>query len=952
LHDARDSGDGFFRGDEFAARRRYNPAMIYRIDVRAAGTDPVGLSVRQQIAEMGLPARSVISSRIFLIDSDMDAASARKVASELLADPLVDSFSVISSPPDDNGKKRIEVHLKPGVMDPVAASTEMAISDMGLPVRQVRTGRAFLIDGDLDRSALDRIARGALANGVIESVHFEAHLPTRFETGRPQALQIRRVELRELSDEQLMKLSRQGHLFLSLAEMKAIQSYFRQQRREPTDIELETIAQTWSEHCVHKTLKSAVEVEDADGKNRRRYGNLIKETIFAATRQLMEEEGGRDPFCLSVFADNAGVVVFDQTDAVCFKVETHNHPSAIEPYGGSATGAGGVIRDILGTGLSAKPIANTDVFCVAHPDYKQKLPKGVIHPKRVLQQVVAGVRDYGNRMGIPTVNGAVYFDDRYLGNPLVFCGCVGLIPRDKIEKAAKMGDAIVLLGGRTGRDGVHGATFSSAELTDTHADEFSHAVQIGNAITEKKMADVILAARDLGLFHAVTDCGAGGLSSAVGEMGGQTGALVELDKVPLKYAGLRHDEIWISEAQERMTLAVPREKVAEILRLAASEDVEATVIGHFGTETRELILRYGETEVGRLSMEFLHEGLPKNERKAVVSRSNKSPGINPWASHDFKDRLLSLLSSPNIASKHWIIRQYDHEVQGGSVIKPLIGPLQIGPSDAAVLRPKLDTYRGIAIGCGMCPSVEDPYDMAIASIDEAVRNVVAVGGNLEHVAILDNFCWPSVDDARTMGTLVAACEACRDAALAFRIPFISGKDSLHNQFTNHETGDVLRIPNTLLISALSVIDDVRKCVTMDFKAVGSRVCLVCAKDDADLKNLAAMHRGVAAFIASGNVLACHDVSDGGIAVALAEMCIASGIGVKSDSEMLTGDSAFTERPGRYLIELAGEKELENLRGSLADVAEATEIGRTQSEPEFLGIPLAALTAAWRGTLDW
>ena len=334
-------------------------------------------------------------------------------------------------------------------------------------------------------------------------------------------------------------------------------------------------------------------------------------------------------FCLSVFKDNAGVIAFDETDAICFKAETHNHPSAIEPYGGAATGAGGVIRDILGTGLAAKPIANTDVFCVAFPDAGlsianrksqiANLPKGVIHPKRILQQVVAGVRDYGNRMGIPTINGAVYFDDNYIGNPLVFCGCVGLIPRDKIEKEARSGDAIVVMGGRTGRDGIHGATFSSAELTDTHADEFSHAVQIGNAITEKKMADVILQARDRDLFNSITDCGAGGLSSAVGEMGEKIGAMVDLDKVPLKYAGLSYAEIWISEAQKRMVLAVPREKVDELLKLSRSEDVEATVIGQFGTEKRDLILRYQQQEVGRISMHFLHDGIRVPTRRAVVA---------------------------------------------------------------------------------------------------------------------------------------------------------------------------------------------------------------------------------------------------------------------------------------------------------------------------------------------
>jgi phosphoribosylformylglycinamidine synthase len=761
----------------------------------------------------------------------------------------------------------------------------------------------------------------------------------------------------------LAKLSREGHLFLSLAEMKAMQDYFREQRREPTDIELETLAQTWSEHCVHKTLKSAVDVEVRDERGQkiasRRYGNLIKETIFASTTRIIQGGESRDPFCLSVFVDNAGVVAFDEVDAVCFKVETHNHPSAIEPYGGSATGVGGVIRDVLGTGLAAKPVANTDVFCVAFPDSKRgPLPKGIIHPKRILRQVVAGVRDYGNRMGIPTVNGAVYFDEGYLGNPLVFCGCVGLIPRDKISKAAKDGDAIVLLGGRTGRDGIHGATFSSAELTDTHADEFSHAVQIGNAITEKKMADVIRAARDRGLFTAITDCGAGGLSSAIGEMGEALGATVELEKVPLKYAGLRYDEIWISEAQERMVLAVPGKNVDELLKLARGEDVEATVIGTFGQSEKELILRYGGREVGRLSMDFLHHGLPMLTRKAVVVESHRRKPSPPAAisAELFKEKLLGLLSHPNVASKHWIIRQYDHEVQGGSVVKPLVGPVQVGPSDAAVLRPKLGSRRGIVIGCGLWPQIEDPYEMAIASIDEAIRNVVAVGADPDRVAILDNFCWPSVDDELTMGTLVRACEACHDAAIAYAIPFISGKDSLNNQFTNHETGQILRIPRTLLISAIGVIEDVRKCLTMDFKSAGSQVALIEASDPSDPAALGRLHRAMAKLIRTGRVTACHDVSDGGIAVAVAEMCIASGLGLVVNESFLGTDAAFAETNGRFLVELPIGINGDAIEGELGGTGGVSVFGIVQPTKAIniadREIGLDELTAAWRGTLDW
>ncbi|HEX4056400.1 MAG TPA: phosphoribosylformylglycinamidine synthase subunit PurS [Tepidisphaeraceae bacterium] len=973
--------------------------MIYRIDVRARdGIDPLGVSVCQQIRDLGKPVASVQTSRIFLLDTDADHAGITRIARELLADPIVESAEIFNPRDHHTGESRIEVHLKPGVMDPVAASTEMAVRDLGLPIRQVRTGRAYLIDPTLDRRDLEIIAARVLANGVIESVHFDPYCPAQFETGRESPLQVRQVALRDLSDSELSRLSRDGHLFLSLDEMKAIQNYFRKQNREPTDIELETVAQTWSEHCVHKTLKSPVDVEIRDEQNRtistRRYANLIKETIFASTRTI---EGGdsRDPFCLSVFTDNAGAVAFDETDAVCFKVETHNHPSAIEPYGGSATGAGGVIRDILGTGLAAKPIANTDVFCVAHPDTpRDGLPRGVIHPRRILHQIVAGVRDYGNRMGIPTVNGAVYFDDRYLGNPLVFCGCVGLIPRDKLQKAAQNGDAIVVMGGRTGRDGIHGATFSSAELTDTHADEFSHAVQIGNAITEKKMADVILTARDQNLFDAITDCGAGGLSSAVGEMAEKTGAIVDLEKVPLKYTGLRYDEIWISEAQERMVLAVPPQHVPRLLELAQSEDVEATVIGQFGTNDAALILNFRGQQVGRVSMQFLHNGIPMPTRKAIVAAPSPKqflPTPAPFVPDAFKRKLLSLLAHPNIASKHWIIRQYDHEVQGGSVVKPLVGPMQIGPSDAAVLRPKLGSSRGVAIGCGLAPQIEDPYDMAIASIDEAIRNVVAVGAHPDRVAILDNFCWPSVDDERTMGTLVRACEACRDAAIAYGIPFISGKDSLNNQFTNKETGQVLRIPRTLLISAIGVIEDVRKCVTMDFKLPGAPVYLISTNSTDDLAAPASTHRAMAGLIADGHVASVHDLSDGGLAVTAAEMIIASGRGLTLDPAFLAASDPFAERPGSYIIELResvfdviegkvhptvqGQGHLYGgnsadpfqkiLSGHFGSSASVTRLGFVQNRPSLLivsrldkgikvhdEIPVEDLTRAWRGTLDW
>jgi phosphoribosylformylglycinamidine synthase len=591
------------------------------------------------------------------------------------------------------------------------------------------------------------------------------------------------------------------------------------------------------------------------------------------------------------------------------------------------------------------------------------LPAGTLHPRRVMAGVVAGVRDYGNRMGIPTLNGAVWFDDDYVGNPLVYCGVIGVMPRDKIKGVVHPGDRIIALGGRTGRDGIHGATFSSAELTDTHADEFSHAVQIGNAITEKTMLDAILEARDSSqgcLFNAITDCGAGGFSSAIGEMGQTLGAEVHLDRAPLKYSGLSPTEIWISEAQERMVLAVPRQNVEALQAICTKHDVEMCDLGHFGTESGELILRYQGTEVGRMSMEFLHDGLPENVREAIwkpASRGVLAPvddrnvaqasirGGGPSGS--LQDALLALLAHPNIASKSWIIRQYDHEVQGRTVVKPLVNEdddVRRGPSDAAVITPVLASSRGLAIGNGLATGLrDDPYLMTLAAIDECVRNLVCVGADPKRIAILDNFCWPSCNDPENLGSLVRAAEACYDGAKAFRTPFISGKDSLNNQFTT-EDGTTIRIPPTLLISGMGIVEDIRGCVTMDAKAAGNLLIIVGRTDSrmggshyemmfgiadrnrdlpvVDLEQGPRTAAAVANAIAQGLVRSAHDCSEGGLLVAAAEMAFAGGMGVKLDLTLLpaVGDlgltaECFSETPSRYLLEIE-RKSLESIDRAL------------------------------------
>ncbi len=1008
------------------------PPRVWRVEVRPwpPEDDPLGRNVLAEAREAGLGQglTGAQTARIFLLEGPLDQRQVERIAAELLCDPVNQRYSLGAAAPQP-GAAIAEVHYLPGVMDPVAQSTQDAIAEMlGGPAHgspnsaeasaeaaacQVRTGFRYDLPGASTDQA-QAIARRLLANEVIQSIHGEPYHPDQFARSRSAAFKITQVPIRDLDDEGLARLSRDGHLFLSQGEMKAIQDYYRAAGREPRDVELETLAQTWSEHCVHKTLKSTVSYSQAPGAPgpgpadwAARKGhelladgtlvvrNLLKSTIAAATFRLMEEGIN---WCVSVFVDNAGVIDFDAADCVSFKVETHNHPSAIEPYGGAATGIGGCIRDTMGTGLGARPIANTDVFCVASPDYPQaSLPKGVLHPQRVLKQVVAGVRDYGNRMGIPTVNGALYFDDRYLGNPLVYCGSVGLIPRDKCFGKVRAGDRIIALGGRTGRDGIHGATFSSAELTDTHADEFSHAVQIGNAITEKKALDVMLQARDHEsgcLYSAVTDCGAGGFSSAIGEMGKDVGAFVQLENAPLKYQGLSYTEIWISEAQERMVLSVPEQNVAALKALADSEDVEISDLGQFGTPHNDLILTYHGTEVGRIDMHFLHEGIPTPTRQAVwngptaPTMPRPTRPIAPGA--DITSLLPALLGHPNIASKHWVIRQYDHEVQGGSVIKPLTGVKMDGPSDAAVIRPKLDSMRGISLSCGLATAMGDldPYWMTLAAIDEAIRNAVCVGARPDRIAILDNFCWPNCAKPENLGSLVRASQACYDGAIAYRTPFISGKDSLNNEFKT-ESGQTIAIPPTLLISAIGMVDNVGGCVTMDAKAPGNLLIQVGQTTDAmggshvnllrgltggqppklDLKAGPATAAAVAALIQTGMVRSAHDCSEGGLLVAAAEMAFAGGLGLSLDlAGVPTGGEpdlpalCYAETPGRYLLEIdpasfdALARTLRAAGIAFGQVGRFDDSGRLSLRSPKTG-PIAqwsldALKAAWLKPLDW
>ena len=959
----------------------------WRIEVcnKAGFPDVQGAGVLTDIKEFGINAAEAVQfARVYLIEADFEKDFADRLAKELLADPVCEEYYIgRSGAPAGLAKATMmEVHLKSGVTDPVAQSVTSAMNDMGAKPTSVRTARKYVLLGELNSKQIDTIARKILANDCIEVcvVGNDAEPPSPHI--KPYELNLVHLPIRDLDEQGLLYLSKQKDMFLNAVEMKTIQDYFKRIGREPTDIELESIAQTWSEHCVHKTLKSKVDM-DLDGKHVE-FNNLLKETVFKATKDLNK------PWCISVFADNAGVIDFDDESAICFKVETHNHPSALDPYGGAATGIGGVIRDPMGTGMGARPIANTDIFCFGDPNMKlEDVPKGVLHPRRVMKGVVSGVRDYGNRMGIPTVNGAIYFDDRYIANPLVFCGNIGIMDKNKCFKHQQAGNLVIVVGGRTGRDGIHGATFSSGEMTHEHETIFSHAVQIGNAITEKKMLDVLVQANEQGLYEAITDCGAGGLSSAVGEMGQDLGAEVDLDKVPLKYAGLNYTEIWISEAQERMVIAVKPENLDAIMKIFAGENVEATVIGTF-TGDKKLKLRYKGTIVGELDMEFLHDGVPKYSRKAVwTSRKTQDTGRKVEEKANYNDELLSILGSYNVASKEWVIRQYDHEVQGASVIKPLTGVTNDGPGDAAVIRPKYNSDRGVAISCGMNPCYGDidPYWMALSGIDEAIRNIVCIGAKTDRIALLDNFCWGDCTKPETLGTLVRAAQACYDGAIAYDAPFISGKDSLNNEF-RRDDGTRISIPATLLVSAISLVDDVGKCVTMDAKKPGNLLFIVGETKNelggshysslgnksqgevpkVDLKMAPKIARKVAEAIANGLVASCHDCSEGGLAVALAEMAFAGGLGIEADLRGLPKNKdcdridaqLFSESNSRYIVEVEPKnynsfaKLMLNLPfGQIAKITDVqTLIIRDQNGKKVINTEINSLKQAWQKTFDW
>jgi phosphoribosylformylglycinamidine synthase II len=921
----------------------------------------------------------------------------REIFSDSVAQDIIIDRAAVETGFHADWDRLVEITARPGVTDPVALTARDALRmslEGGLPEDAVvQTGVQYLVSMKGPASAQRSAGGPALDDDLLARFFHNPLIQTATCIGRvdwdngrrplrsyPHTVaespaSVERIDLDSLGDGELEALSRKRLLALSLAEMKAVRGYFRAPdvcaERElrglsasATDVELEMIAQTWSEHCKHKIFNATIRYTEEGGP--KNGGQTISSLFDTYIKKTTEQIGRSRTDLRSVFHDNSGVVAFDEDTLLCFKVETHNSPSALDPYGGAITGIVGVNRDILGTGLGAKPIFNTDVLCFGLPDTPEsEVPEGLLHPRRVLEGVHRGIVDGGNQSGIPTVAGAFLFDESFLGKPLVFCGTGGILPasvggRPSWEKKIEPGDLAVMAGGRIGKDGIHGATFSSEALSETSP---TSAVQIGDPITQKKMLDFLLEARDLGLYRGLTDNGAGGLSSSLGEMASLSGGVrIELDRCPLKYKGLAPWEILVSESQERMSFAVPPESLDAFLSLAGKREVEATVVGEFTSSGLIEALFRGEL-VALVRLEFLHKGLPVMELNARwTAPAASADGIPSIPS--LKETMLSILSDPNVASKEEWVRQYDHEVQARSVIKPFVGRDRDAPSDGAVLKVRPDSWRGITVTHGICPWYGDwdTFDMAQCAVDEALRAHVALGGDPDACSALDNFCWPdpvegpdNPDGAFKLAQLVRACRGLAEACTAFGLPLISGKDSMKNDA--RIGGKRVSVRPTLLVSLMGIVPDVRASVTTDFKAPGDSLYVLgetrgelgCTRFQRAVRERAGKNAGrplgrapaadksrpagrapavhparamesyrrLHRAIQGGLVRSCHDLSDGGLWVAIAESALGGGFGARVELDLLPVSAdcgreperfAFSETPSRFLVSVAPRDE--------------------------------------------
>ncbi|KHK03857.1 AIR synthase-related protein [Desulfovibrio sp. TomC] len=998
--------------------------MLSRVAVglRPSVRDVVGQRVAGKIQnELDLPVAAVAIIRIFTVAGLDPAEIAAVIAAGVLHDPVVQTAAAVPlHPHGEPADWVIEVGFRPGVTDNEARTAKEAIAlALGLDAARkkdlaVYTAVQYHIAGLPDRAAAEHVALDLLANDLLQRHDVKSRdewaaepgFPAREAkvTGKANAT-VEVPDLFNMTEEQMLTLSSERTLALSLDEWWAIRAYFGlpgfKLRRvswglihNPTDVELECMAQTWSEHCKHKIFSAAITYRDLETGDEEEIVSLYKTYIQRSTADIRAALGERD-FCLSVFSDNAGVVRFTDDLNLCIKVETHNSPSALDPYGGALTGIVGVNRDPMGTGIGANLLCNTDVFCFASPFFEGQLPPRLLHPRRVLEGVREGVEHGGNKSGVPTVNGSIVFDERYLGKPLVFCGTVGMLPavingKPSHYKKAMAGDYIVMTGGRVGKDGIHGATFSSEEL---HEGSPATAVQIGDPITQRRMYDFLMRARDMGLYNAITDNGAGGLSSSVGEMAQDCGGCeLYLDRVPLKYDGLVPWEIFTSEAQERMTLAVPPDKFAQFMALAKEMGVEATELGQY-TNSGYLRVYYGKHTVAYIDMDFLHNGTPRMSlvaewKRPVIARTEP---VLPAGGHG--PLLKKMLGRLNICSKEYVVRQYDHEVKGGSAVKPLCGVRRDGPSDGGVLRPVLSRPEGVALTHGICPRYSDidAYWMMAAAIDEAVRGAVGVGADPERLAGVDNFCWcDPVESAKTpdgrykLAQLVRANKALAHFCRAFMVPCISGKDSMKNDYSGG--GAKISIPPTVLFSVMGFVPDVSRVVTSDFKRPGDLVYILGATaaelgaseladelgftspDVPQVEALSARRRYQTLFaaITAGLVSACHDCSDGGLAVALAEMAIGGRLGADLDCDAAPGaarlsdlELLYSESQSRLVVSVSPENQtaFETLFagqpvGRLGVVTEAPALLLRRGQTLLCREPAEELAQAFKATLNW
>jgi len=815
-----------------------------------------------------------------------------KILAEKLFRENVNQTYTINKPIFPNA---IEIAYKMGVMNPEVASIIKAARDLKVNLIACDSSREYLNKAPIFNPLTEHIVKKEPTTLLIKE-----------KAGKTAV-----IPIREMGDKELLSLSK-DKLFLNLDEMKTIQKYFQKIRRDPTDLELETLAQTWSEHCAHKTFKAKLII---DGKSKAPLIERIKKEALKHKKNVV-----------SAFVDNAGVMDFYDGWAINGKAETHNAPSAIEPYGGAMTGSGGVFRDVVATGQGAKCVVSTDIFCLAPPGMdKNKLPSGTLPPDYILKRVVSAVRDYGNRVGIPTNNGSFHFHEDFRAKPIVLVGSYGILPKTKAKKGKpKVGDVGVVIGGRIGRDGIHGATFSSGEMSERTMKVNATAVQIGNAIEEKRVFDAILEARDQDLIRAVQDLGAGGFSSAIGEMGEKTGVAVHLEKAPLKYQGLSPWEIWVSESQERMLIILPPKNLKKFLEICKKYNVEATEIVEFDG-SRKLQVYFNKKQVGDLEMTFLHGGLPQRVMRATYVKVTSPSRLHlniPKTKKRWINHLEKILSHGNINSKEPILRMYDHNVQGTNALHPFTGVGMDGPNDAAVIRPLLDKPYGLVVAHGLNPvfTMMDPYWGSIWAGAEAISNYVAVGGDYKNASLINNYIWPFPDE-EWLGKLDRCVDAVCNFMKALKIPVISGKDSLSATYRG-SNGFVLHSPPTLCISAFGRIPDVRKTVSSDLKNIGSTIVLVGQEAHlrgeaktlpgshlggvprVDLKMLPRVLEKMHKAIISGKVLACHDVSEGGLIITIFEMCVGGNCGVEIKVD---GKRLLSETAGCFIVEVENEK---------------------------------------------